>query len=244
VLTFRIHPSASSLDAAVARTVVDALAATLRERGSARFIASSGRTPRGVYALLRTVHRGALDWSRVTVVQMDEYVGLPPHDPTSLAWSLHRQLVGPLGLGFLSLNGPHGRLARDLDEHDGMARGADLVLHGLGRNGHVGFNEPPSGPDHPTRCVRLAAETRADNGLPTSVQEGITLGLDCLLTAQTTLVAAKGRTKADAVAAMVSAPASEDCPASWLRGIPCEVHLDPAAGRALSSPPGVGPPPT
>ena len=52
---------------------------------------------------------GALDWSRVTVVQMDEYVGLPPHDPTSLAWSLHRQLVGPLGLGFLSLNGPHGR---------------------------------------------------------------------------------------------------------------------------------------
>ncbi len=231
--TVIVHPDGPTLDVAVANLVAARLGETLRQRPAATFIGSAGRTPTGIYAHLRTALGSALDWSRVTVVQMDDYL-LPPTAPGSLAAELAAELVHPLRIGrFITFNDESGRPARPVTEHDQLARGADLILHGIGRNGHLGFNEPPSLPDSASGVRTLVSATTQDNGVDHA--QGVTLGLDCLLSAHCSIVVAKGAAKAAAVAGMLAPEPDPACPASWIRLTDAQIHLDPAAATALPS---------
>jgi glucosamine-6-phosphate deaminase len=111
------------------------------------------------------------------------------------------------------------RYARQLE----AAGGIDLQVLGIGRNGHIGFNEPGSARESRTRVVELAQETRAAaaanfGGLANVPERAITLGVADILDARAIRVLAFGKGKAEIVRRMLQEPIGPDCPASFLRG--------------------------
>jgi glucosamine-6-phosphate deaminase len=101
------------------------------------------------------------------------------------------------------------------------ARGLDLAVLGLGMNGHVGFNEPGSSPDDPSRLVRLAVSSReaatARYGASSVPTAGITVGLARLLETEECWLLVTGERKAQILRRALDEPEGPDCPASYLR---------------------------
>jgi mannose-1-phosphate guanylyltransferase len=189
----------------------------LRERPVV--VLSAGHTPTHLYSLLRGRHRHALDWTRLQFFQMDEYVPRRPDDRGLFRRFLEQALVAPLGLSARLLNGDES--AGALREHEAgieAAGGIDLLLHGIGTNGHLGFNEPGSPFDGTARKVTLAESTRPkdieENRRPI---EGVTLGLGLLNRARRVRLIASGGSKRAAMHAAILGPRDEACPASGLQ---------------------------
>ena len=183
---------------------------------------------------------------------LDEYVGLGPADPASFVAEMRAQLADPLGLSAAQVQLPDGLVldpqaeARRYSAQLLAAGGVGLQLLGLGLNGHVGFNEPPSGPEESCRCVRLSAATRAQNAGafgsdPTAVPEhAITLGLGEILAADAVLLVVTGGDKASILRRSLEMPPDLAVPASWLQRHPrLQVIVDRAAAADLSMSPGV-----
>ncbi len=212
----------AALSRAAARWIVDTLSDRLKSAGHACLVPSAGRTPLATYAVLRDRYRDAIDWRRVHLVQMDEYKGLAPDDPRSFADYLRRHLVEPLGVGaFTHFNGADGRLLRSPAAYERDLPPLDLVVHGIGRNGHIGFNEPGAAFTSATRPVRLSPSTLGANFVLDADRQacamGVTLGLRCLLAARQSLLLAWGVEKADALRRALCDTPSSRCPASGLR---------------------------
>lgn len=201
-----------------AELVVEALAAALE--GTDREIVvtmSAGETPIGIYRALVDHHKNALPWGRVRLVQMDEWLGVGPDDPRSFAHYLRSRLIEPLGLVSTLMDGRAGAAPTLATEDEVLKKGGfDFALHGIGTNGHLGFNEPPDDGTSRARQTRLAESTREPaeaifaGTVPT---EGLTLGLQSLGHAKKTLVVARGAKKAAAIRAMLAEP-SRESPAS------------------------------
>jgi glucosamine-6-phosphate deaminase len=226
-----VLPAGRIAEAAAAR-VVAALGAALERRGRAVLAASAGRTPRPTYALLRAAHRHSLDWSRVACVQMDEYEGVGDRDPCGFAAELRRELVEPLGIGrFHRFHDGNGELRCPLDAYERAVRGMggiDCAVQGIGRNGHVAFNEPGDARGGATRRVRLAHSTCKAIGV--LFTRGVTLGLDMLAEAREALVLMTGAAKRDAAASVLFRPEGPANPAAAIRRCGrTTVLLDPEA---------------
>jgi glucosamine-6-phosphate deaminase len=163
---------------------------------------------------------------------LDEYVGLARQNPTSVAATMARQLVAPLGLDPARVRLPDGQAAdpeaeaRRYGAAVSAAGGIGLQLLGLGLNGHVGFNEPPSDPEMACRCVVLSGHTRRQNaagfgGDPDAVpRQAITLGLAEILSARRVLLVVTGAEKAAILRRTLEEPPSAELPASWLQHHP------------------------
>src|SRR5690242_9101899 len=157
------------------------------------------------------------------LVQLDEYV-VPAGDQRSLIGWLRRDVAGPLGV-------PDGRVVR-LDggaiDTDAACRaydaavdavgGIDVAVLGLGPNGHLGFNEPPSGRHAPTRRVSLSPASLASNarywpglGVP---REALTAGMSTILGAGFVLLVVRGESKRAILRTMLEGPVTADVPAS------------------------------
>ncbi|MEB3322142.1 MAG: 6-phosphogluconolactonase [Synechococcaceae cyanobacterium] len=176
---------------------------------------------------------------------LDEYIGLESGDPRSFTAAMERDLVAPLGLDPRRVRLPDGRAAdpaaaaRRYAAEVERAGGIGLQLLGLGLNGHVGFNEPPCGPEARCRCVRLRSLTRRQNaaafgGDPAAVPErAITLGLAEILAAERILLVVTGAAKAPVLRRVLQDPPTPDLPASWLQRHPAVTVLadDAALGR-------------
>jgi len=212
---------------AVAAAATELLAATLRSRPRARVILPAGRTPRLLYAeLLRRAGRGELDLAAVRFFQLDEYVGCRPGDPRSFAAQLRRELLDPLHRApeqDALLDGDARDPAAEIARHARALRdagGADVAFLGVGRNGHVAFNEPGTRLADGARVVELAEATRAGaaaafapSPAPT---RGITLGLAEIAAARQVALLATGASKRAIVAALLGEPPSAARPASLL----------------------------
>lgn len=188
----------------------------------------TGDTPGPVYRrLVRMAGSGATSLGRATVILLDEYVGLPPADPARCDTRLDRELIS----GLHRSPSVHRIRVDDLDPvaaaaaHDLVAAaGIDLAVVGLGMNGHVGFNEPGSGVEAPTRVVTLTPGSRqvatARYGASAEPLSGITLGMDRLLASREIWLLVRGATKAAILKRALEGPQSAECPASWLRRHP------------------------
>src|SRR6266487_2943333 len=169
-------------------------------------VAATGRTPMGLYAELAADGlSGFLYTTAISAVQLDEYLGLEPDDRRSLFGWMRRSFLEPLGVSDTRvIRLPIGD---DLEEacaafDRGLeARGPfDLSILGLGRNGHLGFNEPPSHPESSTRMVELSPSTIEANArywgngadVPT---RAVTLGMRHLLSARAIVLLVSGTSK-------------------------------------------------
>lgn len=221
---------------AVARAAADHIAARVRARADLTVLVATGSTPMATYAeLARRVQAGTLDLSRVTAVQLDEYQGLSDPDPRSLwAW-MDRSFVAPLRITRTVRFDPRAApqdTCRDYDAAVAAIGGIDLAILGLGLNGHLGFNEPPSPADAPTRTVTLTPASLESNrvywdtDVPT---QALTAGMEMILAARSTLLLVTGASKQAALGRLLTGPPSPDFPASLLSGEAVTVLADRAA---------------
>lgn len=182
-------------------------------------VPSAGRTLVETFAILNAEYRDAVDWSRVICVQMDEYEGISCDDSASFAHQIQMQFVEPLGIGqFLRFFDQQGNLVNDLDEHEARIKalgGIDCAIHGVGVNGHIGFNEPAEQYCGGTRYAALAEATVSAN--QTRYDAGVTLGLDILIEAKTSIVAMRGKAKTYAANAVLSLEEGPGNPVAYLR---------------------------
>ena len=226
----------------VALLAGELVANRLRARPRLRMILPTGHTPLGMYAALRShAADGSLPVHDATLFQLDEYVGIPPSDERSYQAYLRRELAGVRFGTFHGLDGAPRDLVIECERHQARLDAApiDLAVLGLGRDGHVAFDEPGSRLDAGVRRVRLHPTTRADaaadfGGVEHVPEEAVTVGLRTLLHARELLMLVSGEAKAEALRAMLDQDQSPDVPASLLRDHPrLTVVCDSAAARLL-----------
>ena len=202
----------------------------------------TGLTPLPIYAEMVASRRaGLVSFDRARIFALDEFGDLEESDPGRTKNTLLAHVVGPAGIPEAScrfLDPRHPDAYQHCAQYDRAVGGAfDLVVLGLGTNGHLGMNEPGSSADSPTRRVDLAESTIAASAryfdhdrLP---RWGLTVGLGAILAAREVWLLARGAAKAEVVHQMLTGPITEDLPASLLRRHPnCWVFLDGEAAQA------------
>jgi glucosamine-6-phosphate deaminase len=236
-----ILPSADAVAAAGA----EAVARLVGAKPDAVLGLPTGSTPRPVYAELVRRHRaGGLSFARVTTFNLDEYVGVGRDHPGSFRHYMEEALFRHVDLAPARTHVPDG-LAADVaagaaayEAAIAEAGGMDLVLLGLGEDGHIAFNEPTSSLASRTRIKTLSASSRAANQaafgpdpIPSHV---VTMGVATILSARRIVLLAHGARKAAALAAMVEGPVTSMVPASALQlHASATVICDEAAATGL-----------
>lgn len=209
------------------------LAAALAAKPALHLGLSAGQTSLLAYALLtRRYHRlGGFSFRRCSVFSTDEYVGVPPEDHRATRYLMNAHLFCQVDVPREHTHVPRGD-ARDLDAECRAfdllieARGGlDLVVLGLGHNGHVGLNEPGSSPRSRTRVVDLTPSTVAAisggerfRSVEETPAQAISMGMSQILEARQALLIATGLGKAEALARMVTGRVGPGMPASLLTG--------------------------
>jgi glucosamine-6-phosphate deaminase len=215
----------------------------LRARPRLRLILPTGHTPLGLYEVLRAhAEDESLPTKDATLLQLDEYLGLGPDDERSFGAYLRRELEGVVFGTFRGLDGSVSDPDAACSRHQALldAEPVDLAILGIGRDGHVAFDEPGSALGSGVRRVRLHAATRVDaseafGGLEHVPREALTVGIGTLLAARELVLLATGEAKARALRAMLEEPPGPDCPASMLREHPrLTVICDRGAARLLA----------
>jgi glucosamine-6-phosphate deaminase len=207
---------------------------------------AAGASVRRVYAELALAHHNhALDFSRVTTFNLDEYVGLSRSHPASLHAFMEEHFLSRVNVdrGRVHLPPTEGDdlagLCEKYERDIRAAEGIDLQLLGIGRDGHLGFNEPTSSLASRTRIKTLTSATREANRPGFGGEEVplhvVTMGIGTILEARHCLLVADGPAKADAVARMVEGPLTAMVPASALQMHPhTTVIVDELAAAGLS----------
>jgi glucosamine-6-phosphate deaminase len=211
----QVHSTATAAAVAAADIIEQLMhAGLLRTLGVA-----TGSSPGPVY---RELARRALPLSGVTLFALDEYLGLPSGHPESYRSVVEREIAEPLRIPTEQVNLPDGQNPEAYDKLIADHGGVDLQILGVGRNGHIGFNEPGSAFNSRTRVVDLDDSTRAANArffpsIEDVPRQAVTQGIATILGARRLIVVVFGPNKAPAVAAALNGPRTEALPASVLR---------------------------
>ena len=235
---------------ALSRAVAARIAALVRAKPDAVLGLATGSTPIGVYRELIRLHATEnLDFSRVTTFNLDEYFPIEADAPQSYRRFMREQLWSGLNIAPENCCIPDGTarspaaVESDCAAYEAEIRrrgGLDLQLLGIGRSGHIGFNEPGSALESRTRLVTLDYLTRADAatvffGLENVPVRAITMGIATIIDAREIILMASGARKAPIIARAWQEKITAKIPASLLREHPnCEVYLDEAAAAALA----------
>lgn len=212
------HPSAQIFDTAadaaiaVARLVIDAV----RARPKIVLGLATGASMVPVYAALRKASNDGVDFSRITTFNLDEYLS----DQPVYRAEMQERFFGPAKVTRVHFPAPGEPYDALIARHGGI----DLQLLGIGRNGHIAFNEPGAARDSVTRVVNLDDDTLAANapnfGRRTQPKQAVTMGISSILAAREIVVLATGAAKKVAVRNAIHGPQSTDCPASFLQDHP------------------------
>ena len=239
-MKIRIFPA----KAAMAQAAAEQAAATIREaiakRGEARIIAATGASQFDFLEALTGV--AGIDWKKVEMFHLDEYVGLTPGHPCSYRRFMDEELFSHINMKETSVPlGSAPDLQAETQRYDAMieqAGGIDIQLLGLGQNGHIGFNEPDRSFSYGTQVVTLTKNTIKANrrffGSEEDVpRQAISLGIGGIMKARQIVLIAYGISKAQAVRDMIKGPVDPMCPASVLQLHPDTVILLDAQAASL-----------
>jgi len=234
--------------AEAARAIADEIETIVRKDATPVIGLATGSTPIGAYQeLVRRHNEDGLSFERTTVFNLDEFIGLPPKHPLAFRTWIRANLCAQLDLWpalirFPDVNAPDLAAAgRAYEEEIRTAGGVDLQLLGIGRNGHIGFNEPGAALDSRTREVELHPWTREDaapqfDGLQNVPQRAMTMGVATILDAKRLRVLAFGARKAEIVRATLEAERNAAVPSTWLRGHPdVRLYVDREAAALIET---------
>jgi glucosamine-6-phosphate deaminase len=217
-------------DAALAETLARSLIDTIVRRPNVVLGLPTGRTPLALYQHLARISAAeGVDWAAVRTFNLDEFVGRGGDDEGSYRGFMQQRLfshvnIQPQNIGFL--DGRAADLAVECERYERAivaSGGIDVMVLGIGGNGHIGFNEPAETLAARTHRVTLDSPTRAANALwfggdLTRVpHEALTMGMGTILRARSIILIATGETKADAVRAMLYGGVTTQVPASFLQ---------------------------
>jgi glucosamine-6-phosphate deaminase len=222
-----VYATNEDLGAAAADEAEQIIRAALADRGEANIIIATGNSQ---LTFLQALRVKSLDWSKVTVFHMDEYLGLEPTHPASFPAFLWRHFLSDVTPKAFFPVVSYGRHPEDVCGEYAAALRAhpiDLTALGIGENGHLAFNDPPFAEFNDpawVKVIRLAEASRKQQvgeGHFKSMAEvpthAITLTIPALLSAKRVLAMVPEARKADAVHCSLRGPISEDCPGSILR---------------------------
>lgn len=190
---------------------------------------ATGSTPIGMYdQLVEWYNKGDVDFSEVKTVNLDEYKGLARDNDQSYYYFMHKHLFDRVNINPDNTNVPDGT---QMDSEKECARyekliesmgGVDIQLLGIGRNGHIGFNEPDNCFAKTTHCVDLTESTIEANkrffaSADDVPRQAYTMGIGTIMKAKKILLIVNGEDKADALAKSVYGPVTPEVPASILQ---------------------------
>ncbi len=239
--------------AAASRQIAATIAALIRqkaERGERAVLGlATGSTPTSVYDELIRLHRDeGLSFANVTTFNLDEYHPMGPDELQSYVRFMREHLFDHVDIDPNAAHVPDGTIAReDVPAHCAAyerrieeAGGIDLQLLGIGRTGHVGFNEPGSSRESRTRLITLDRVTRLDAasdffGEPNVPRKAITMGVASIMAARRVILMAWGENKAPVVRDAIEGPISPLVAASYLQEhANAQFVLDEAAAAELT----------
>lgn len=239
-MEFHVYESAQAACEAAALL----FAAQITRKGDSVLGLATGSTPVPVYEKLAQWHAcGVLDFSRVRTFNLDEYVGIDEHNPLSYHSFMRENLFSKVNLRPENTRLPSGQTdedGRQYDEEIRNAGGIDVQLLGIGRNGHIGFNEPAEAFHYGTHIVTLTKSTIEANArffksAADVPRKAISMGVGNIMAARCVVLVATGESKAEAVCRTVRGPVTPEVPASILQLHPnCVILADREAARLIA----------
>jgi glucosamine-6-phosphate deaminase len=245
----RVFPSSKQVDLAVAGEIA---ALVRKAAGAGQHIVlglATGSTPTGVYDELVRLHEvERLSFANVITFNLDEYFPMQPRDLQSYHRFMHEHLFDRIDIPRQNIHIPDGTISAEkvgeycaaYEREIEKAGGIDLQILGIGRTGHVGFNEPGSSRDSRTRLITLDRVTRRDAandffGEQYVPRRAITMGVGTILAAKRIVMLAFGEGKAPIVAKAIHGPVTDVIAASFLQEHPnAAVYLDDSAAAELA----------
>ena len=244
-----VFPEHGDLAVAVADRIVEIIQRETRAKGRVVLGLATGSTPLGVYEeLIRRHEAGDVDFSGVITFNLDEYYPMAPDSSHSYHRYMWENFFGHVNIAKKNVHIPDGttpreRVADACAAYEAAIRdagGIDFQLLGIGKTGHVGFNEPGSDAASRTRIVTLDTLTRKDAaadffGVENVPREALTMGVATILDAKEIALMATGEHKSGIVARAVEGDISPDVAATFLQRHPgVTVYLDLAAAAELT----------
>lgn len=231
-MNVKIFNSASEIGVEAAKLIIN----KIKENGSAILGLATGSSPIPTYKeLINAYNDGDITFKDVKSFNLDEYCGIPASDKNSYYTFMHENLFNYIDIKEDNIKVPNGNpdnvdeYCQSYDNKIKEAGGIDIQLLGIGRNGHIGFNEPANSFTKGTYKVKLTDSTIEANkrffekveDVPT---EAITMGVESILNAKEIILIATGKDKAQAIHDMVKGAVSPSCPASILQ-MHSNVHI-------------------
>jgi glucosamine-6-phosphate deaminase len=248
-ITCHVYSHMRDACGAVAREIADLIHERAGQRRNCVLGLATGSTPVGIYDELVRLHREeGLSFANVVTFNLDEYFPMHPHELQSYVRFMNEHLFQLVDIPKKNIHIPDGTLpieqvaqfCEQFEARIQSAGGIDIQILGIGRTGHIGFNEPGSGPESRTRLITLDRVTRIDAasdffGEENVPRRAITMGVGTIMNARKVILLAFGEHKAPIVARAVEGEVTPSVAASFLqRHGRAEVILDEAAAAELT----------
>jgi glucosamine-6-phosphate deaminase len=245
----RIFPSAGEANLALAQEIAALIRSRAAEGRRTVLGLATGATPIGLYnELLRMHEREGLSFRGVVSFNLDEYYPIQPQDLQSYCRFMHEYLFDHVDIPSENVHIPDGTIApgqvpefcERYEQAIRDAGGIDIQILGIGRTGHIGFNEPGSSRNSRTRLITLDRFTRIDAasdffGEQHVPRRAITMGVGTILAARKVVLLSFGEHKAGVIAQAVEGPVTPAVAASFLQEHPhAQILLDEAAAAELT----------
>lgn len=245
----KVYPNPEEPSALVAREIADLIRTRQKENRTAVLGLATDSTPKKVYSELIRMHKEeGLSFSNVITFNLDEYYPMGPEQLQSYVRFMNEQLFNHIDIDKNNVNIPDGTIDREkvfefCNQYEKKiieAGGIDIQLLGIGRTGHIGFNEPGASKESRTRLVTLDKVTRIDAASDFFEEKdvprtAITMGVGTILEARRVILMAFGAGKARIIRQTVEGDISDSTPASFLQRHPnATIYLDKESSSELT----------
>lgn len=243
-MDIRITKSRRELGTAAAVDIAEAIRTRLENQSHLRVIFAAAPSQKEMLTSL--VEQNGIEWHRITAFHMDEYIGLPENAPQRFGRWLREAIFDRVPFAHVHLIQPGDDLEATCRDYAVKLSEApiDLIMLGIGANGHLAFNDPPADLEDPSPvkavtldhiCRQQQVDDQCFPVIESVPRKAITLTVPTLLGGDRLFCCVPGSNKSAAVRSMIYDPVSGNCPATALRTHPrCTVYLDLESSSELA----------